>query len=81
MENPFEEILRELAAIREEMKNPLAEKTITEIIDRKELCQRLALTEPTIINWTKRGKIPQIKIGSAIRYDWIDVLEKLKNQK
>jgi len=51
----------------------------TEIIDRNELCKRLAITEPTCIRWKKKGKIPCFRIGSSVRYNWqnvIDILEK-----
>lgn len=47
-------------------------------IDTKELCKRLAVTEPTIIRWRKKGKIPYMTIGSSIRYDWMAVLTALQ---
>ncbi|MBM3887214.1 helix-turn-helix domain-containing protein [Candidatus Dependentiae bacterium] len=53
--------------------------SLTEIIDRRELCKRLAITEPTAIRWSKKGKIPFFRIGKSIRYNWqivIDTLEK-----
>jgi excisionase family DNA binding protein len=50
-------------------------------IDTKELCKRLAITEPTAIRWRKRGKIPFMSIGSSIRYDWQAVLTALQAQK
>ena len=50
-------------------------------IDTKELCKRLAITEPTVIRWRKKGKIPYLTIGSSIRYDWNAVLTALQAQK
>lgn len=50
----------------------------TEIIDRSELCKRLDVTEPTIIRWEKKGRIPRLAIGAAIRYDWPKVLAALE---
>lgn len=50
-------------------------------IDTKELCKRLAITEPTAIRWRKKGKIPYLSIGSSIRYDWNAVLTALQAQK
>jgi predicted DNA-binding transcriptional regulator AlpA len=49
-----------------------------EIIDRDELCRRLNITEPTVIRWEKKGKIPRMEIGSAVRYDWNKVLAALE---
>ena len=79
MQNPFEVILEELAAIRERMDsispNPPAP---VEIIDRPELLKRLALTEPTVIRYEKKGKIPVIRIGSSVRYNWQAVIKALE---
>ena len=55
-----------------------------EIIDRDELCKRLALSEPTIIRYEKKGKIPRLSIGNSIRYNWpavVEALESLANKK
>ena len=49
----------------------------SEIIDRGELCKRLAITEPTVIRWEKKGKIPALRIGSNVRYNWPQVIESL----
>jgi len=48
-----------------------------EIIDRDELCKRLAITEPTAIRWEKKGKIPTLRIGSCVRYNWQMVIQSL----
>lgn len=48
-----------------------------EIIDRKTLISRLDISEPTAIRWQQKGKIPYLKIGSAIRYEWHSVVEAL----
>jgi predicted DNA-binding transcriptional regulator AlpA len=50
-----------------------------EIIDRKELCKRLALDEGTIIRYEKKGKIPRLSIGNSIRYNWPAVIEALES--
>lgn len=52
-----------------------------EIIDRKTLISRLDISEPTAIRWQQKGKIPYLKIGSAIRYDWHSVIEALTVRK
>lgn len=48
------------------------------IIDRDELCKRLNIAEPTAIRWEKKGRIPSIRIGSSVRYNWISVVAALE---
>lgn len=77
------EILTQVKEINQRIKNgdiaaiPEQENPI----DTKELCKRLAMTEPTIIRWRKKGKIPYLSVGSSIRYDWNAVLNALKQTK
>ena len=51
-----------------------------EIINRKELAERLDITEPTIIRWERKKKIPVIRIGSAVRYNWKAVIASLEKE-
>jgi len=77
--NPFETIHEEI----KELKRTLIEAKIIsppEIIDRAELCKRLGITEPTVIRWEKRKRIPSFRIGSAVRYNWISVVKTLEDQ-
>lgn len=79
MHIPFEEILQELEKINERlngMKSPAGPHI--EIIDRPELLKRLAITEQTAIRWGKKGTIPEIRIGSSVRYNFPEVIEALK---
>ncbi|PVD50808.1 hypothetical protein DC498_17705 [Terrimonas sp.] len=68
------EVFKELSA-----KYPSAAEK-DEIIDRAELCKRLNLVEPTIIKWEKKGKIPSLRVGSAVRYSWFKVLNALEKK-
>ncbi len=52
-----------------------------EIIDRKELCKRLNISEPTAIRWANKGSIPSFTIGSSVRYNWPRVIETLESKK
>lgn len=52
-----------------------------EIIGRDELCKRLDITEPTVIRLEKKGKIPRLEIGTAIRYDYNSVVNALQANK
>ncbi len=49
-------------------------------VTRKELCAWLGVTEPTVIRWEKRGKIPVMRIGSAVRYDRAAVIKALEKK-
>lgn len=50
-----------------------------ELIDTSELCKRLSVTEPTVIAWRNTKKIPFIKIGGVVRFDWQGILLGLQN--
>jgi hypothetical protein len=52
-----------------------------EIIDDATLCKRLNITPPTSSRYRKKGKIPYLQIGSAIRYNWPQVVKALENKK
>lgn len=52
-----------------------------EIIDRSELRRRLSVSNPTIIRWEKKGIIPTLRIGSAVRYNWPAVVSSLENRR
>ncbi|WP_158991676.1 helix-turn-helix domain-containing protein [Mucilaginibacter sp. L196] len=47
----------------------------------KELCQFLGITEPTIIRWRKKGKIPFMQIGSRILFQKSKVIAALESKK
>ena len=51
-----------------------------EIIDTKELCKRLDVSEPTIIRWRRQKKVPFIKIDGVIRYNWPEVVKSLESK-
>lgn len=84
MYNPFEQIQEQLTTIEGKINqiltSPTSEGSASEIIDRKELCKRLAITEPTAIRWEKKGKIPCFHIGSSVRYNWPAVIEALEQK-
>jgi excisionase family DNA binding protein len=84
MTNPFDTIDSRLSSIESlllELRNGSTPGiTPPEIIDRKELCKRLAITEPTVLRWQRKGKIPAMHIGSAVRYNWSAVVESLESK-
>ena len=50
-------------------------------ITTKELCEALKVTEPTIIRWRNKGKIPFMRIGVSYRYDVEAVLKAIEETK
>jgi excisionase family DNA binding protein len=50
-------------------------------ITTKELCNFLGITEPTILRWRKKGKIPFLQVGSRILYQKAAVIAALGNKK
>lgn len=82
---PIEELVQRF---REVIKEELAAKGNTALNDTnnekpittKELCSFLDLSEPTIIRWRAKGKIPFFQIGSAVRYNKNEVLEALRKE-
>jgi excisionase family DNA binding protein len=83
MINPFEEILNELKDLKDSVSalhQVATQQDQIEVIDRNELCKRLSITEPTVIRWEKKGKIPALKVGSSIRYNWPAVIKALETK-
>lgn len=75
--NPFDTILQRIDSLENNLIKT-GKATPPEIIDRAELCRRLDITEPTVIRWEKKGSIPSIRIGSAVRYNWPSVVKALE---
>lgn len=82
MQNPFDVINDKL----DKLESRFSETNIAtpfqpvEIIGRKELCNRLDITEPTVIRWENKGKIPCFRIGSNVRYNWQTVINALEGK-
>lgn len=80
MLNPFEVIMTEL----QELKGMIQASgkgegsPAPDIIDGQELCKRLDISEPTLIRWRQKGKIPFMRIGSSLRYNWPSVVSHLE---
>lgn len=80
--NPFVEIVERLERIENKLLQITPVKSSSEedgqIIDTKELCRRLGISKPTVIRYVKRKKIPAIKIGNSVRYNWSKVIKALE---
>jgi len=53
---------------------------VIEIITQDELCKRLMISKPTLIRWVKKKKIPVIRIGDLVRYNYYKVINALEEQ-
>ncbi len=52
-----------------------------DIIDRKELADRLKMSQETIRQWTYRGRIPCLRLSpKLIRYSWKAIEDWLKKR-
>ncbi|QQL44229.1 helix-turn-helix domain-containing protein [Sulfuriroseicoccus oceanibius] len=49
-----------------------------ELIDTAELARRLKVTRRSIDNYRAQGRIPAIKIGQCVRFNWLRVIEALE---
>jgi hypothetical protein len=54
--------------------------TISDLITRKELCEKLRIHPNTSVRLEKQGLIKSIHVGGSIRYCWNEVLEGLKEK-
>ena len=76
-------ILARLDQLESKLSNlPIAAATARpEIINSEELCKRLDISEPTLIAWRKKRKIPFIQEDGIIRYNWPAVVAQLETKK
>ena len=51
---------------------------ISELIREDELCKRLSLSRTTISTYRRNNKIPYLKVGNNIRYEYEKVLKALE---
>ena len=50
------------------------------LINKKQMAQKLCVTARTLENWMREGFVPYIKIGRCVRYDMEDVMPALKRR-
>jgi hypothetical protein len=76
------ELFAEVRNIKAMIENKVEGNTsmTDEVIDRVELCKRLNINAGTALRWEKKGKIPTIRIGDCVRYNWPAVLTALESK-
>lgn len=85
MDNPFNQLYNKLeniesllATLSNYKDTPLPLPEILEKpVTTQELCNYFRVSEPTILRWRKKGRIPCIMIGTAVRFNLSDVLKSL----
>lgn len=65
-------------AVAEKVKHLSPPQTEPEFITRAQVVEILGISLPTLNDWTKRGVIPALRIGSRVRYKKQDVYQALK---
>jgi hypothetical protein len=78
--NPFDELNERLDRVEKLLLRPSPGQSSIEIINRKELQGRLNISEASVIDWGRRGWIPEIRMGSSIRYNWPEVVRALEER-
>ena len=48
------------------------------LINSKELSQKLGISAPTLFRWRKKGKIPYLRVGESIKYNLADVIKAIE---
>ena len=66
------------------MREPKDAATVDDANDRllkkRELAKRLGISNRTLDDWQRQGRICHLKIGQSCRYRWADVIQKLSDQ-
>ena len=75
------EIQRQVNMALEHKMNELKfeKEEVGEVIKEDELCRRLELSRTTISSYRRKNKIPYLKVGNNIRYEYEKVLKALEH--
>lgn len=65
-------------AVSNALLNTASPKEQIEVIDTKTLCLRLGITQPTVIRWRKKKRIPFLLVGSSVRFNYSAVVAALE---
>jgi len=49
------------------------------LLTKKDLAIKVRKSPRTIDAWMRSGRLPYLKVGKSILFDWGDVMEKLKS--
>ena len=65
-------------AVAENVRHLQPPQAEPELLTRGQVAQILGISLPTLNDWTKRGLLPALKIGSRVRYRKHQVYDSLK---
>ena len=71
----------QMALFSKQLKNSNPNSSDQDLLSRKEVCQILKISLPTLNTWTKEGLIPSYRIGTRILYKSEDVNSALNKRK
>jgi hypothetical protein len=74
-------VLNKLEEIQLQLLATPPETVVKRPVNTKQLCEFLSITEPTVARYRRKGIIPYISIGTAIRYDLSKVVASLESKK
>ena len=72
------ELQQQVQQLQQQVQQLQHEPPPVELINGRQLCKRLQISEPTLIRWREAGRIPYLAIGGAYRYDLNAVIKALK---
>ena len=82
MTNPFQTIDERLSNIESlllDIKHSPKEATDQpRLLTRKQVCDLLSITQPTLWEWTRNGTICAYKVGTRVRYKESEVMQTLQ---
>ena len=73
-----EDVFKKVAPLIQSVNTPKQE---TELLSRKEAARLLGVSLPTILDWTKTGKITGYRIASRVRYKRAEIENSLSQIK
>jgi excisionase family DNA binding protein len=76
-ENPLTTLIE--SCIGKYLSNRQTETPAKEYVSQKELCQRLGLSTPTVIDLRKKGIIQGVQIGNKWRFEVSEVWQALRS--
>ncbi len=73
-----EDVFKKIAPLIQSVNSPKQE---TDLLTRKEAAKLLSVSLPTILDWTKTGKITGYRIASRVRYKRAEIENSLSQIK
>jgi excisionase family DNA binding protein len=69
------------AEILNDIRNQTLNDTRNRLLGKREMAPQLRISKRTLDLWMRKGFVPYLKIGGAVRFKLDDVLEKLSQHR